>query len=79
MTVDLLKKIENLEKLVLKLQEDQDLPDANLALFTDDVQRYKAYRWYTLRTITLKIGVIIAGASTALGGIFKLIEAWICV
>ena len=49
--------------------------DANLALFTNDEFRYKAYRWYCLKTMVLKFGVILAGTITAIEGIASIVGA----
>ena len=47
--------------------------DPNLSLFRDDEFRYKAYRWYCLRTLILKLGVILAGTVTAIEGIATIV------
>jgi hypothetical protein len=53
----------------------QEIADPNLRLFTNDEYRYKAYRWYCAKRIILKLGVILSGAVTAVGGLMQLIES----
>ena len=49
------------------------ISDPNLKLFVNDEYRYKAYRWYCLKTILLKLGVILAGTVTAIEGIAQIV------
>ena len=51
------------------------ISDPNLALFSNDEFRYKAYRWYCLKTMVLKFGVILAGTITAVEGIASILGA----
>jgi hypothetical protein len=51
------------------------LPDPNLQLFDNDVERRKAYRWFTIKSIFLKTVSIICGTVTGAGSLFKWIES----
>ena len=48
--------------------------DPNLKLFSDDQFRYKAYRWYCLKNIVLKVSAIAFGATAIGGGIVEVIR-----
>ena len=64
---------------LLKKQESKisksAIADPNLRLFTNDEQRYKAYRWYCLKNIVLKVAAILAGATAIGGGIIEVFRS----
>jgi hypothetical protein len=71
------KESKSLLDRVIELEGRDDkskVSDPNLTLFSNDEYRYKAYRWYCLKNIVLKVAAIVAG-STALGsGIIEIIR-----
>ena len=48
-------------------EKKSKVSDPNINAFTDDEYRYKAYRWYCLKNIVLKLGAMVI-SGTALGG-----------
>jgi hypothetical protein len=66
--------VERVQDLESGIQKKSKVSDPNLNLFVDDEWRYKAYRWYCLKNIALKITAIIAGASPVMAGIVEVIR-----
>ena len=69
----LIERVQDLESGKVKSK----ISDPNLQLFTQDEWRYKAYRWYCLKSIALKIGVILSASVAGIEAIFQLIRVYL--
>ena len=50
------------------------ISDPNINSFTNDEWRYKAYRWYCLKNIVLKLGAMIVSGTTLGAGLIEIVR-----